>query len=187
MEGSRDRHSEGPALIGLSDPALVGVDIGAWLIIHFVVGYGAHRLPLRYVDHDTWLTRERGIERRGRLYVRVFRINRWKRWLPEAGAFFAGGFDKRALPRRDSEYLRRYLAETRRAEVAHWAMMSAAPLFWLWNPWTAALAMPVYAVAVNVPCILSQRYNRIRLRRVLARRERRESPPGWSGGRRCYP
>lgn len=161
------------APVGLSRPALVAVDIGAWLLIHLVVGYGAHRLPLRLLQRDTWVTRERSVERGGRLYVRGFRIHRWKRWLPEAGAVFAGGFDKRGLPRRDTDYLQRYLAETRRAELAHWAMLASAPLFFLWNPWTAAVLMPVYGVLANVPCILSQRYNRIRLRRVLARRERR--------------
>jgi glycosyl-4,4'-diaponeurosporenoate acyltransferase len=40
----------------------------------------------------------------------------------------------------------------------------------LWNPWWLGLAMVGYALAANLPCLLTQRYNRARLMRMLARR-----------------
>lgn len=163
--------------MALPYPELVAVDALAWLSIHFVTGYGVHRLPAKALDRDTWLTRERRVETGGRLYARTLRINRWKRLLPEAGAVFAGGFNKRRLPRRDTAFLETYVRETRRAEIGHWLTMVPAPLFFLWNPWWAAAVMPVYALAVNAPCIASQRYNRIRLTRLLARRGRAARPP----------
>jgi len=44
------------------------------------------------------------------------------------------------------------------------------PIFFLWNPWWADLIIVIYAVAANVPCILAQRYNRLRFHRLLARK-----------------
>ncbi|MCF7734052.1 MAG: hypothetical protein K9N23_20380 [Akkermansiaceae bacterium] len=38
-----------------------------------------------------------------------------------------------------------------------------------WNSWWADAVMAAYAIAANLPCILAQRYNRLRLRRLLAR------------------
>src|SRR5687768_3194052 len=104
----------------MSNLQLVLVNVVAWGLIHAGTGYLVHRLPARRFERDTWLTRARRVERDGRLYVDVFRIKRWKHVLPEAGALFAGGFDKRHLPSRDPGYLATYARETRRAELGHW-------------------------------------------------------------------
>ena len=89
-----------------------------------------------------------------------------------SGALVAGGFDKRGLHSREGAYLERYRLKTRRAELGHWMAFAAAPLFVLWNPPAVAAVVVVYAAAANGPCIASQRYDRIRLDRVLARRRR---------------
>jgi glycosyl-4,4'-diaponeurosporenoate acyltransferase len=94
--------------------------------------------------------------------------------LPEAGSFFPGGFPKRTLGDRGSPHLERFVVETRRAELTHWVVLAAGPVFFLWNPWWLAVVMVVYALVANLPCIFVQRYNRARLERVLAYRARRE-------------
>lgn len=154
----------------MSNLLLVLVDVVAWGVIHAGTGYLVHRLPASRFERDTWLTRERRFEGGGRLYVRAFRIKRWKRWLPEAGALFAGGFDKRRLTDATDPGLRTYVRETRRAELGHWLAAAGAPLFALWNPWWVALVMVAYAVIANGPCVLAQRYNRLRMLRILDRR-----------------
>lgn len=159
--------------VSLSKPVLVAIDVVAWGFFHSATGYLVHRLPLGRFDGDNWLYRSRPLEANGRLYTRVLRIKRWKGLLPEAGALFEGGFDKKQLAGAEDDYLSRFLAETRRAELGHWLCVAAAPLFFAWNPaWIAAVMIP-YALAANGPCIAAQRYNRIRLRRVLAARRRR--------------
>jgi glycosyl-4,4'-diaponeurosporenoate acyltransferase len=158
-------------LIRLDPLANVLVDVGAWLVIHTATGYAVHRLPLRRLQRDTGVLRLRRFERGGSSYERIG-IRRWKDGLPEAGALFAGGMSKRHLPTRDAEGLRRFAAETRRAELGHWSAMAGGPLFALWNPPGVAAAMVVYAVAVNAPFIAIQRYNRLRIGRLSARRER---------------
>jgi glycosyl-4,4'-diaponeurosporenoate acyltransferase len=157
------------SVLALSTPVTIAVDVVAWAAISAGTGYFVHRLPPSAVDHDRWVHRERGFERGGALYVRVFRIRRWKHWLPEAGALFRGGYDKSRLPVRRADAYRRYAAETRRAELGHWLALAAGPAFFLWNPWPAGLLLQVYAIVANGPCILSQRYNRLRVQRALAR------------------
>ena len=159
---------------------LVAVDAAVMGTAQVASGYVAHRLRPGSLDRDRWLFRERRFERGGRLYVDVFRIRRWKRRLPEAGDVFPGGFHKAHLLHADDEHLRRHVRETRRAEAAHWLAVGVAPLFFLWNPWYAGVVVQVYAVLVNGPCILAQRYNRIRLERVLARRRAGRSPSASS-------
>lgn len=151
---------------------LVAVDVVAWAAIHAATGYLVHRMPARCFERDTFLTRPRQVEADGALYVRVLRIKRWKRRLPEAGALFAGGFDKKRLTRRDPAYLETYVRETRRAELGHTLAAAAAPLFFLWNPWYVGVVMVGYAVVANGPCVASQRYNRLRLVRILRPRGR---------------
>ena len=157
--------------LGLSRPVMVAIDVVAWAAIHTSTGYLVHRLPARTLNTDRWLWRQRAIERDGRIYTGVFRIKRWKRWLPEAGDIFSGGFNKASLHRLDTAYLGLYVRETRRAELGHWLAVALSPLFFVWNPpVVAAFMVLVYAPLTNGWCILSQRYNRIRLARVLSRR-----------------
>lgn len=163
----------------VSRPATVALDVAAWAAIHAGTGYLVHRLPARCFDRDLAIHRPRAFEGDGAPYVRVLRIRRWKRHLPEAGGLFAGGFDKRHLREPGDEHLRTHLREARRAELGHWLAAAPAPLFLIWNPVWAGLAMLVYAALANGPCIAAQRYNRLRLVRVLERRRRR-GPSGSS-------
>jgi glycosyl-4,4'-diaponeurosporenoate acyltransferase len=97
------------------------------------------------------------------------RIKQWKDLLPDAGALFQGGVSKQDLVGRDREHLERFAVETRRAELTHWLILTAAPWFFLWNPWWLGLAMVGYGIVANVPCVAIQRYNRARLLRIIRR------------------
>lgn len=147
------------------------VDIAAWGVIHAGTGYLVHRLGDRRFDHDTVLTHARRFERDGRSYERLA-IRRWKDRLPEAGDTFAGGVSKRSMQGRDDADLRLFAVETRRAELGHLLAAVASPVFFIWNTVPVSVAMVVYGIAVNAPFIAIQRYNRLRISRVLARRSR---------------
>ena len=171
----RARRPSGGPVTGRRLAADVAVDAAAWAAVQVGAGYLAHRLPAHVLDRDRWLWRERAWERGGRFYVDVARIRRWKRFLPEAGAAFEGGFDKRRLRGRAPADLERFAAETRRAELAHWLAVVPTPAFVALNPPLLAPFMVAYPLAVNLPCIAAQRYNRIRLCRVAERRRRRQA------------
>ena len=167
-------------MVELSLGMAILVDVVAWTVIGVSVGYGMHRVPLSRLDHDTWLTRPRHTERGGRAYERLG-IRRWKDRTPELGGLFAGGVSKRSSGGRSR--LERYAAETRRAEYTHWLVMAAAPLFALWNPWFLTIAMVVYALVANLPCVMIQRYNRARVTRIAERVAARSTRPGPDEGR----
>ncbi|UDY36052.1 glycosyl-4,4'-diaponeurosporenoate acyltransferase CrtO family protein [Dermatobacter hominis] len=151
----------------LDDIAAVLVSCAAWAVIGVVTGFVGNRLPERRIDHDTWLTRPRRIERDGRLYQRTLRINRWKDTLPEGGAIFAGGTSKRHLGGSSDADLLRFAAETRRAELVHWANLAAGPLFLIWCPLRLGVAMVAFGVVAHSPFICIQRSNRLRIGRIL--------------------
>lgn len=138
-----------------------------WPLFHFGAGYVAHRLPQHLFAGFAVVSRTYTWERGGRLYE-GWGIRRWKDSLPEAGAFYQGGFAKRQLAGRDPGYLGRFIVETSRAEFSHWLTWALALTFFAWNPWPVGVMMVGYGAAVNLPCILIQRYNRPRLRRALA-------------------
>jgi glycosyl-4,4'-diaponeurosporenoate acyltransferase len=154
-------------LVQLSTAATVIVDVLAWLVVHLGVAWAVTRLDPRRFDPRAWLFRERALERGGRLYQRLFRIESWKGSLPDGARLFRRGFRKKQLAARSPEYLARFRVETCRGELAHWIVVACAPLFFLWNPPWVGLVMIAYALLANLPCILAQRYNRLRLGRVL--------------------
>lgn len=157
-------------LVQLTVPQLVVVNILAWLGIHLGVAWAGTRLPIRLFSPRHWIYRPRRWERGGRVYERCLGVKRWKDRLPDGAALFAGGFRKAGLEVASTEYLQRFERETCRGEMVHWAVLASSGLFFLWNPWWAGLIMIAYAVAANLPCILVQRYNRVRLARAIAAR-----------------
>jgi len=146
------------------------VNIVAWPLIHMGFAWGGTQLKWTRFKPQHWLFRQRACEREGRLYISWFRIKAWKDRLPDAGAWF-GGFPKKRLEGTDPAYLRRFVAETCRGELVHWASMLAAGVFFFWNPLWAGWVMVGYGVLANLPCIFIQRYNRIRISRMLKFRE----------------
>lgn len=165
----------------LPKPYAIALDVVAWAVVHVVVGYVLHRVPVERFARDNALTRGRRFERHGEFYQRWLRVKRWKAWLPEAGGFFRGGFDKKRLPAALEDGLARYVMETRRAELVHWLTAAVAPLFFLWNVPRAGVWMVAYGVAANVPCIVALRYNRLRLDRIIGARANRPRRTGTSG------
>ncbi len=68
-------------------------------------------------------------------------------------------------------YLESWLKESVRAEICHWAMIIPCFLFFLWNNFALGLGMVAYAFLNNMFPIIVQRYNRPRMRKLLAHLE----------------
>ncbi len=147
---------------------IVVVNVLAWLTIHLGVAYLGMRISSERFNPAGWLFRERKWERGGRVYERFFAIKAWKDLLPDGGALFTQGFRKKSLAGGGRDYFARFLTETCRGEIVHWVVCGSALLFFLWNSWRVGLVMVAYGVVANLPCILAQRYNRLRLAQVLA-------------------
>lgn len=165
-------------IVHLSSTETVLLDVWAWGVIHLAVGYVVHRFPVRWLSRDNSLFRDRGFERDGSLYLKKLHIMAWKDRLPEAGAMFAGGISKQRLTGDEQGGLRRFAVETRRAELTHWSAMAAGPFFVLWNPGHVVPVMIAFGVAFNLPFVMIQRFNRIRINRILRRRTARNPVEG---------
>ena len=155
-------------VIHLSTVWTIVLDVLAWLVLQPGMAYVAARLPLASLRPEGWLYRSRAWERDGAIYQTVFAVRRWKAALPSGGQAL-GSFSMARLASSDAAYLRRWCVETCRAELAHWLQIAVMPLFMLWNPPQATAMLALYALAVNLPCIIAQRYNRPRLQRALLR------------------
>jgi glycosyl-4,4'-diaponeurosporenoate acyltransferase len=150
-------------------------NVAWWAGVQIGTGYLAHRTPAARLARDGPVLRLRRWECDGRVYERLA-IRRWKDRVPEAGGLFAHGTDKRRLPGPGRAGVDRFVTETRRAERAHWMAMAGGPVAALWNPPLGVALMVAYGVAVNLPFIAIQRYNRARCLRVLARSHRDAHP-----------
>jgi glycosyl-4,4'-diaponeurosporenoate acyltransferase len=115
---------------------------------------------------ESWLYRERNWERNGRIYQAFLGVKTWKRLLPDGAAVSKSGFRKKHLGNPDTAYIRKFILETCRAELTHWVIFVFSIVFFVWNDWWIGMIMIAYASVVNLPCVVTQRYNRIRLRRV---------------------
>jgi glycosyl-4,4'-diaponeurosporenoate acyltransferase len=161
-------------LLDVADPVVLLLNVAGSAALHAATGWTAHRLPPERLQADGPLLRLRPAEARGRIYERRLAVRRWKDRVPEGGATFAGGVSKRHVGGRSTVALQRFAAETRRAERAHWWALAGAPVFALWNPPLGVVAMALYGVASNGPCIAIQRYNRARIEWLLSGATRAE-------------
>ena len=166
-------------MIHLSTLALILVNIFAWLIFHVSISYICLRLPDSFYQSKKSEVNNRKRE----LYLyESLRIRKWKTILPDGGDVFKGGFRKKELKTLSSSYIQKFIVETRRAEVTHWLLIPPSILFFIWNPITIGITMIGYALIVNLPFILIQRYNRLRLKPLLNKQLKKEERRGDSIG-----
>jgi glycosyl-4,4'-diaponeurosporenoate acyltransferase len=143
------------------------IDIAVWFAIHMGVSYLMTRRPRYSFNPESWLYRERGWEGKGSLYYRWLKVGIWKHVLPDGAALFESGFKKKYLQEYTLAYFQDFRQETCRAELTHWIVFSISLIFFIWNIWWVGIIMIIYAFSANMPCIITQRYNRIRLNRVI--------------------
>jgi len=142
-----------------------------WIIIHMISGYLSHLIPETIYRPSSTLFKPQWWEKNGKIYEKLFLIKRWKDKLPEAGEFFRlHPFNKKHLLSTDPAYLNRFLLETCRAEMAHLLPIVFLPLSFPFNPPIGDSIMALYAFLANIPFIMIQRYNRIRLLRIASKK-----------------
>jgi glycosyl-4,4'-diaponeurosporenoate acyltransferase len=156
-------------IVQLSGPWAIVINITVWLVISLGVGMSTARMQPNSFNPQSWLYRQRIWERGGKTYKSRLKVKKWKRLLPPVAALVKGGFRKKHLGNADAAYVRRFILETCRAEFTHWVIFLFSLIFFLWNDWWIGLIMVAYGLATNMPCIVIQRYNRIRLERMYAR------------------
>ena len=151
----------------LSSQWTIALNFVIWFFIHGGVSISVARVEQASFNPESWLCRERSWEKNGKMYDVIFKVKRWKRFLPDGAAISRNGFRKKNLHSLDTAYIQKFIVETCRAELTHWIVFAFSIIFFLWNVWWVGMIMIAYALIVNIPCVITQRYNRIRLRRVV--------------------
>lgn len=144
----------------------IALDVMMWGLIHIGVAWFITQQKPSMFMNEPWYLRLRRWET-PLFYETLFRIKVWKPLLPDAAPWFNKGFSKKNLNARDANYLKRFVLETRRGELSHWICLCCSVIFFLWNAlWVSGLMVCV-GIIFNLPCILVQRYNRLRLINVI--------------------
>lgn len=162
-------------ILDIPDGFAVLWSVISWAGVSLLVGVWATRLPIDRLAVGP-VTRLRPWEREGRRWDRLLAVRRWKDLVPEAGGWM-GGRTKRGIGSRSTDDLRRFTAETVRAERVHWLILSSTPLHAVWCRPNILVGMVAFGIVANAPCVLIQRYNRGRLERILRRRSGRVVEP----------
>jgi glycosyl-4,4'-diaponeurosporenoate acyltransferase len=145
-----------------------------WPLLQVSAALLCLKLPDRFFSPDAFLYKVRRFEQGGRLYDKVFRVSRWKHLLPDGGRVWnKRGFKKKNLESFSKENLERFQIESARGELTHWLAIVPFWVFWFFTPPVVPWIMLAYALAVNAPCIIAQRYNRPRIGRLQSKRNSR--------------
>jgi glycosyl-4,4'-diaponeurosporenoate acyltransferase len=156
-------------IVHLPRELTIGLCFVLWPLLQEASARICHKLRDAHLSCDNFLFRPRRWENGGKFYDRIFKISKWKKLLPDGGSIRKGAFRKKHLESFSKDHLERYLIESCRAELSHWLAMTPFWVFGFFTPPDVILYMLIYAVAVNMPCIIAQRYNRPRVIRLLHR------------------
>ena len=141
-----------------------------WPVLQIAAAFICHMLPERFLLHSSFFYRCHGWEKGGEIYRRIFKVHRWKKFLPDSAAFIKGDYKKKSLDSLSKSNLEKYLLESCRGEMTHWLAIPPFWIFGLFAPTRVIFYMLIYALAVNLPCIITLRYNRPRIEKLLERK-----------------
>lgn len=110
-------------------------------------------------------------ENDGKIYKKIFKVHIWKKLLPDGGAIVKNGFKKRHLESFSKENLENFMIESCRAELSHWISIAPFWIFGFFAPPEVPVYMFIYAIFLNMPCIIAQRYNRPRISKLIEKIE----------------
>ncbi len=127
----------------------------------------------RRLDPNGKIFKEKSWEKSGKFYTETLLIKKWKDHLPQH--IGRNGFSKRHLikfSRLSIDYIQEFILETCRAEWNHFMCCFFALISFAINSFYYALLFSCISIMTNLPFIFIQRYNRIRLRRLLHKKLR---------------
>lgn len=135
--------------------------------VNLLLAFSLVKINDRHFQGGNFIFKIRTFEAGGRLYKKILFVHLWKKFLPDAGQNLNLGFKKKHLSGDDQKTLSKYLLETKRAEAAHLLNFLFLPVYLIWNPWWGFLLSFAVLFLLNFPCIVVQRYNRIRFARII--------------------
>ena len=139
-----------------------------WNMIIFIFSINIDK---KFLSPDLPLFKQKSWEKDGEFYAKILHIKKWKDFLPQHVG--KNGFSKKKLLKPSQlsiEYIQEFILETCRAEWNHLMSCLFFIISFLINSLSYAIVFSLISIIVNFPFICIQRYNRIRLSRVLRRK-----------------
>ncbi|MGD9605101.1 MAG: glycosyl-4,4'-diaponeurosporenoate acyltransferase [Bacilli bacterium] len=146
-----------------------------WFLLQSGSAYICLKLNDKYYQSQNFIFKIRAWEQNGFIYERIFHVRRWKKFLPDGSKVVKGGYQKSHLHDFSEENLHRFIIESARAELTHWLAIIPFWVFGLFMPLYAVFIMLLYALIVNLPCIIAQRYNRPRVIHLMNKKYHNKS------------
>lgn len=156
-------------IIHLPPPGAILLCFILWALFQLLAVYICLRIPDRYFRPNSFLYKSHKWEADGEIYRRIFKVNRWKKYLPDGGKIMKNGYGKRKMQGFSRDHMEKFLTESCRGEAAHILAILPFWVFGLFSPGFVVPIMLVYSLAVNTPCIIAQRYNRPRIIKLMNR------------------
>ncbi len=138
-----------------------------WFIFQVSAAFISKKIPNRWYSVNFFLFKERKWEQGGKFYSEVLKVRKWKSFLPDGAAIINSGYKKKNLTNYSQENLELFLVESCRAELTHFLAIIPFWFFGLFAPIEIIAYMLIYALAINMPCIIVQRFNRPRILKLL--------------------
>ena len=88
----------------VSKPVMLALCIFIWPVIQVGITLICFKMPDKYFSSDSFLYKERRFENGGKLYDKIFKVTKWKKFLPDGGALIAGGYKKRRTKKKRKNF-----------------------------------------------------------------------------------
>ena len=135
-----------------------------------IVGFAFALIPQKFFNIKLW-KKSFPFEENGIFYEKYLKIHLWKDLIPQFSKMFHFGYRKDKIPVRDIVHYEMFMIETIRAEITHMLLIVFSPLYYSYFSKGWALFAVAASIIANLPCIAIQRYNRIRITKIIARLE----------------
>lgn len=137
-----------------------------WSTVQLIIANVGTYIPRQFfVKHHYWFKSFK-IEQHGNFWQKYFKVQLWKKLIPEGQKINSKIYNKKHLTAYDSNTLETMIIETERAELIH-ALSIIPVIIFARAPKHLKIINVLYALIINIPIIVVQRYNRPRLWRVL--------------------
>lgn len=142
------------------------------IIWNMIILMFSTRLDRSSLNPNKKMFSEKKWEKCGKFYTKILHIQKWKDSLPQH--IGKNGFSKKHLVKMSQisiEYIQEFIFETCRAEWHHIMCCLYIIIAFLINPFNYAVIFSLVSLTTNMPFIFIQRYNRIRLKKLLFKRQ----------------
>ena len=155
-------------LCGFTPGKVVLINFFLMLAWHLIILVICMNLSTSFFNPKKQMYTTRNWEKNGSFYINVLKIKKWKDKLPQFVA--KKGFSKRSLKsltRINNEYIERFIVETCRAEWNHFMCSMYWVISFCINSTLYAILFSLIPILVNLPFLFIQRFNRIRLLKLI--------------------